>query len=340
MRALIVEDDPVWRQLMSEILADLGFVVDAASSVEESAGLLKLHAYRAAVVDLSLSPDHNNTDGLRVLDLIQRLNPGCQAVLLTGFSTVELAVAAITKHGAFTFLRKENFQRVEFKNIIKRILTSAPWPGEEPASAPETRPESTPPAALLPQALIVDDDAGWRAILEDLLGELNFAPVSCASFGEALGLIRREKFSLAVVDLSLRETGGQNMDGLQLLKIAQGHRISTLVVSGLAEPEEIQRIYAEHEIAGYMEKQAFSRASFKRAVEAARRGAAPPDELGMLTEREREVLQLLSQGLTNKEIADKLVITTNTVKRHLKGIFEKLGVHTRAAAAVIGRGGR
>ena len=47
------------------------------------------------------------------------------------------------------------------------------------------------------------------------------------------------------------------------------------------------------------------------------------------------MLNLLAQGLTNKEIAEKLVITTNTVKRHLKAIFEKLDVHTRAAAVAI-----
>jgi DNA-binding NarL/FixJ family response regulator len=51
-----------------------------------------------------------------------------------------------------------------------------------------------------------------------------------------------------------------------------------------------------------------------------------------LTSREREVLALLVQGLTNKEIAEALIITDNTVKRHLKAIFVKLAVNTRAAA--------
>jgi NarL family two-component system response regulator LiaR len=53
----------------------------------------------------------------------------------------------------------------------------------------------------------------------------------------------------------------------------------------------------------------------------------------VLTDREREVFDLLAQGKTNKEIAEVLFITTNTVKRHLKSVFEKLDVHTRSAAA-------
>ena len=56
-------------------------------------------------------------------------------------------------------------------------------------------------------------------------------------------------------------------------------------------------------------------------------------ELERLTDREREVLVLLASGKTNKEIAEILFITTNTVKRHLKAVFAKLDIHTRSAAA-------
>lgn len=335
LRALVVDDNPSWQQIMSEILTDNGFEVDTANTLEEAIAALKAHSHRLAVVDLSLSAtDHHNQDGLRVLDAIRRLDPACRAILLTGFATVEIAVKALTDYNAFTFLRKESFQRSEFKDILKRILISAPAAVDEtPASFLDLKPAPVSQAATQPKALIVDDDAGWRSILEDFLSDAEYQPVTCASFGEALGLLRKEKFALAVVDLSLR--GDQHLDGLQLLKITQGHHIPTIVVSGLAEPEEIQRIYAEHAITAYIEKHAFNRANFKRILAEAKQASEGHNELNILTDREREVLDLLAQGMTNKEIAEKLVITTNTVKRHLKAIFEKLNVHTRAAATAI-----
>lgn len=56
-----------------------------------------------------------------------------------------------------------------------------------------------------------------------------------------------------------------------------------------------------------------------------------PEEAN-LTDREREVLELVNQGLTNRDIAERLVIEVGTVKTHVHSILEKLGVNTREEA--------
>jgi len=347
LRALVVDDDNSWQQILSEILSDCGLEVDAAGSVDDATLILKSQPHRLAVVDLSLSPnDHNNVDGLRVLDSIRRLDPNCRAILLTGFATVELAVTALTDYGAFTFLRKESFHRSQFRDIIYRILVSPPHlSAPAPASGTGSSSAAVKGAAIpqkLPneKVLVVEDDAGWRSILEELLTDAGFQVRSCAGFGDAFGYLRKEKFTLAVIDLSLGNSlDDSNQDGYQLLSTTRAEGVPSIVVSGITEAEEIQRVYSEYAISAYIEKQAFDRAAFRRVVEEARLKNKSSNELSALTDREREVLDLLAQGLTNKEIAEKLFITTNTVKRHLKAIFEKLDVHTRTAATAKVAGG-
>jgi len=62
---------------------------------------------------------------------------------------------------------------------------------------------------------------------------------------------------------------------------------------------------------------------------------APDDP--RLTDREREVLDLVARGLTNKEIAVVLSISENTVRAHLRNILDKLHVHNRTQAALLAR---
>ena len=61
------------------------------------------------------------------------------------------------------------------------------------------------------------------------------------------------------------------------------------------------------------------------------------DRAGELTLRELEVLDLVAEGMTNGEIAQRLWISPGTVRRHLENIYEKLGVHTRTAAVAAAR---
>jgi two-component system, NarL family, response regulator LiaR len=65
--------------------------------------------------------------------------------------------------------------------------------------------------------------------------------------------------------------------------------------------------------------------------------AHPPasGDLASLTPREREVLALLGRGMSNRELADTLVVSEKTVKTHVSNILMKLGVHDRTQAALL-----
>jgi DNA-binding NarL/FixJ family response regulator len=74
----------------------------------------------------------------------------------------------------------------------------------------------------------------------------------------------------------------------------------------------------------------------RRVVEAFHQRAPAPAsaETVHLSKRETEILELLAQGLANKEIADRLGLSTETVRVHLRRIYDKLHVHSRTEAAM------
>ncbi len=356
LRALIIEDDPSWQQLLGEILHDQGIQVDVAGTLEAAVAAMRAAPHRLAVVDLSLGgADHRNADGLQVLDALRRHDPGCVALLLSGYATVEIAVSALTEHGAFTCLRKESFRRSQFRQIMQQALSRAhPSGGNESSGQAETttalpvmpvaaatpqqpaNQPGPPPADTRPAVLVVEDDAGWSSILSELLHETGFRAEVCRSYGEALGLLRRSSYRLALVDLMLANSQApdDNSDGLRLLAVLQKSSLPAIVISGSALPRHAEQAFDEYGIVAFLEKRAFDRAGFRRSVLQALDLAQQADN--ELTGREHEVLALLQKGLTNKEIAEALVISGNTVKRHLKAIFSKLGVNTRAAAVAKG----
>jgi DNA-binding NarL/FixJ family response regulator len=120
--------------------------------------------------------------------------------------------------------------------------------------------------------------------------------------------------------------------------------VPALVVSALGDPADVDRAYDDFGIFAFIEKEGFDRRRFRRLLDEARRagpdetapapetGAAPAGGLDQLTPRERDVLELLIQGLTNRQIAEALLISPNTTKKHVDHILQKMSVSTRAGA--------
>ncbi|MBW8010743.1 MAG: response regulator [Chloroflexi bacterium] len=360
-RALIVEDDKSWQQILREILEDLGFVVDVADKHEEGVTILRDISHSLVIVDLSLKgDDHRNKDGLRILEAAKLYDPACTTILLTGYATVELAVSAINEYGALTCLQKETFNRNNFYKIIQQHVISKPAHstknktqnfamGSNDSLVYKEANSSLDPQSGL--AIVVDDDAGWRNLIGELLEELSYQVHTCNGYGEAIGRMNRGRYNLAVVDLALarqrypapqlsnirREQAPkmQNLAGYRLLANTRAVGLPTIVVTGVATLDDIKVILEEHGVFACLEKQNFDRFAFIETVANLKQVTRTDDELAELTNRERQVLALLISGMTNKDISETLMISTNTVKRHLKSIYRKLDVHNRANAVSV-----
>jgi len=72
-----------------------------------------------------------------------------------------------------------------------------------------------------------------------------------------------------------------------------------------------------------------------RVLERVRHGPPEPEELAALTEREREILALIAEGLTNRQIGERLFLAEKTVKNYVSALLAKLGLERRTQAAVL-----
>src|SRR5215831_3501457 len=72
-----------------------------------------------------------------------------------------------------------------------------------------------------------------------------------------------------------------------------------------------------------------------RVLERLRSGTEQPDELKVLTDQERRILEYVAQGLTNHEIAQKMFLADKTVKNYVSSMLAKLGLERRTQAAVL-----
>lgn len=179
--------------------------------------------------------------------------------------------------------------------------------------------------------LILEDDPTWQKILQELITDLDFKPVVTASSEAAIEELSKRLYALAVVDISLVWNDHADRGGVVVLKeISQlARRLPTIVVTGYPTIELAIETLADLAAVHFFQKNEFDRRKFREVVRA---NALSENPLNALSERERQVLSLMAEGQTNQEIADGLMVSINTIKKHVQSIFTKLNVNTRAAA--------
>lgn len=198
------------------------------------------------------------------------------------------------------------------------------------------------PASI--RVLVVDDHAlhrdGTRHILEDFD---DVEVVGDAATGET-ALALTEELQPDVVLLDIRLPG---INGIETARrIREWHpKVRVLMVTAY-EDDEYVRGALEAGTAGYLSKSAPARELVEalRVVAAGATVLQPAlmhsllyptvDQPGGLTDRELAVLQLLAEGLHNKQVATRLGISARTVERHCDNIYAKLGVGSRTEAVV------
>lgn len=196
--------------------------------------------------------------------------------------------------------------------------------------------------------LIVDDHAVVRSGLSKfLMVNKDFKLVAEASDGaEALQMVALHHPDVVLMDLMMPDVDGITATRLIRQKYPQ---VKIIALTSFSEQNLIQGAL-QAGVTGYLQKNVTA-VELANAIRSAYQGRTTlsPEALNVLanagaqpvipgnelTEREREVLKAMVEGLNNQEIAKKLVISLGTVKFHISNIFQKLGVNSRVEAVKL-----
>lgn len=163
--------------------------------------------------------------------------------------------------------------------------------------------------------------------------------VGVASVDEAVTALRQDS-AIDLLILDLRMPGMNGLDGLQNVR-TEFPALKVALMSGLARPDEIRGAFTRGAV-GFLPK-TLSAVELLSAIQTMLQGERfiPADlntadiaDGASFTRREREVLDYLLQGRSNKEIARSLELEEVTVKLHVRGICRKLGAKNRTQAVM------
>jgi two-component system, NarL family, response regulator LiaR len=205
------------------------------------------------------------------------------------------------------------------------------------------------------RVVLADEDAESRRLMRSALEAAGVAVVAGARSGlEAVRVTQRVRPDVLLVDLGLGD-----LDGVEVARRSLAFCPTVKVVVLADRPDEelgmqalragavgflpktLDRQALPRIVRGVMAGEAaLSREMTLSVVERLRKTGAPTGlrpVRSVLTAREWEVLDLLCEGLSTSQLADRLVLSPETVRSHVKSILRKLGVSSRAQAVVVAR---
>jgi two-component system response regulator DevR len=198
---------------------------------------------------------------------------------------------------------------------------------------------------------LLDDHEVVRRGIRDLLeAEAGFAVVGeTGSAQEAVRRIPALRPDVAVLDARLPDGSGidvcreirsvdPSIQALILTSYDDDEALFTAIMAGAAGYilkevsggdliDSIRRVAAGQSL--------LDPAVTQRVLDRLRRGDDEPEELRNLTEQERRVLALIAEGMTNKQIGERLFLAEKTVKNYVSSLLSKLGLERRTQAAVL-----
>ena len=203
------------------------------------------------------------------------------------------------------------------------------------------------------RALLVDDENMLLDSLEIILTYNDMEIVGKAHDGrEALDILKGTKCDIALVDLNMKGMGGIELIGHMKTIYPE---IKILVLTTFYDDKNITDAISKG-ADGYLLKDS-GKEAILGAVGQLMSGISVLDPKVMqrltalmnknesitlydeMTGREREIATLLAEGLTNRQIADKLYISEGTVKNYISSIYDKTGIHDRVKLVVALSGG-
>jgi len=197
--------------------------------------------------------------------------------------------------------------------------------------------------------LLADDHALFRDGMRELLNNLwpKLTLLETATYGQTLDMLQSHRdIDLILLDLSM--PGSDYIHGVQSILVCAA-KTPLIVISARQSQEVIHSVLALG-AKGYIPKSSDSKV-MAHAIGLVLEGGRyiPPESLGesaeatcstMLTDRQRQVLSLLAEGLCNKDICHYLGICDRTVKMHVSALMAKLGVENRTQLALMAVSGR